>query len=165
MEKSINQLCSIISGGTPKTSIDNYWNGNIPWISIKDFISVNRYILTTEKSITEQGLANSATNLLKENDIIISSRGTVGEVALIKEAMAFNQSCYGIRTNNNDELRQNYLFYWLKAHKVDIQTGTHGAVFDTITRDDFSRLKIDVPNISFQDHIVNTISSLLLKSF
>lgn len=59
---------------------------------------------------------------------------------------------------------QEYLFYWLKANKQQIQTGSHGAVFNTITRNDFNRLKIDVPKIDAQRHIVDTISSLLLKS-
>ena len=161
---SINDLCEIISGGTPKTSILDYWNGDIPWLSIKDFISVNRYVYSAEKSITNLGLANSSTNLLKFNDIIISARGTVGKIALIGTPMAFNQSCYGIRPKNTTILSQNYLFYWLLAHNTDIIVGTHGAVFDTITRDDFTRLKIDLPNISIQNHIVNTISFLLLKS-
>lgn len=157
MLKSINSLCHIISGGTPKTSINEYWGGPIPWISIKDFISNNRYIYKTEKSITELGLNNSATNLLHSNDIILSARGTVGELALINKPMAFNQSCYGVRSKNHNKLNQMYLFYWFKAHKIDIQTGTHGAVFDTITINDFDRLIIDLPNIANQRHIVNTI--------
>ena len=157
MIETINNLCYIISGGTPKTSVLEYWNGSIPWISIRDFISVNRHISFTEKTITKLGLDNSSTNLLITNDIILSARGTVGKVAILTKPMSFNQSCYGLRTKNNDILDQLYLFYWLKSHIIDIQTGTHGAVFDTITRDDFVRLKINVPCIEVQRHIVNTI--------
>lgn len=164
MLKSINDLCHIISGGTPKTTIQSYWNGDIPWISIKDFITTNRYVSSTEKSITELGLKHSSTNLLQKNDIIISARGTVGEVAIINIPMTFNQSCYGIRSKNTNILDQYFLYYWLISHKNDIQTGAHGAVFNTITRDDFDRLKIYLPDIEFQRHIVNTISFLLLKS-
>ena len=163
MQLSINELCIIISGGTPKTSIPAYWNGNIPWISIKDFANCNRFIISTEKSITEEGLTNSTTNILKKNDIIISARGTVGNIAIIKFPMAFNQSCYGIRTKNDTVLSQYFLFYWLKSNIKNIQQGTHGAVFDTIIKNDFSRLLISVPNIKIQNHIVNTISFLLLK--
>ena len=155
----LSSICKIISGGTPKTSEEAYWNGNIPWISIKDFIQSNRYIYQTEKSITELGLTNSATNLLRPNDIILSARGTVGECALIKYPMAFNQSCYGLRANDEFML-QMYLFYWLKANKHIIQSGTHGAVFDTITRSDFDRLEIDLPTIAEQRHIVDIIQTL-----
>ena len=155
----LSNICKIISGGTPKTSETSYWNGNIPWISIKDFVQSNRYIYSTEKTITELGLNNSATNLLQPNDIIISARGTVGECSLIKYPMAFNQSCYGLRANS-DYVLPLYLFYWLKANKEKILCGTHGAVFDTITRNDFDRLEIELPTLYNQHHIIDTIGSV-----
>lgn len=164
MELSINELCHVIAGGTPKTSIPEYWNGSIPWLSIKDFISTNRFVSSAERNITELGLRNSATNLLQSHDIILSARGTVGEIAILTTPMAFNQSCFGLRTKDPSVLNQLYLYYWLLAHKQDIQTGTHGAVFDTITRNDFDRLLIHIPSIDNQLYIVNTISFLLLKS-
>ena len=164
MNKSINDLCFVIAGGTPRTSNFSYWGGDIPWLSIKDFISTNRYVSAAEKTITKLGLSNSATNLLQVNDIIISARGTVGKLAIVSKPMAFNQSCYGIRTKDSKILNQIYLYYWLLSHRQDIQIGTHGAVFDTITRNDFDRLIIDIPPIPNQLHIVNIISILLLKS-
>ena len=160
MNKSINDLCFVISGGTPKTSNPSYWNGHIPWLSIKDFISTNRYVYTAEKTVTKLGLSNSAANLLQVNDIIISARGTVGKLAIVSNPMAFNQSCYGIRTKDPKILNQIYLYYWLLSHTQDIQIGTHGAVFDTITRNDFDRLIMDVPAIQSQLHIVNTLGSV-----
>lgn len=161
MLKTLNELCFVIAGGTPKTSNQSYWNGGIPWVSIKDFISCNRFINSTEKSISEAGLKNSATHLLLENDIIISARGTVGEVAILNKPMTFNQSCFGLRTKDSSLLNQMYLFYWLKANKRNIQTGSHGAVFNTITRNDFDRLKINLPTLNDQCHIVDTILSHL----
>ena len=94
--KSISQLVDIVGGGTPKTTIGDFWNGQIPWISIKDFNNNLKYVRTTEKTITEIGLKNSSTKILKKGDMIISARGTVGELAMIPSNMAFNQSCYGI---------------------------------------------------------------------
>lgn len=157
--QSINNLCFVIAGGTPKTNRQEYWNGNIPWISIKDFPQVGRYISQTEKTITESGLEHSAAHLLEPNDVIISARGTVGEVRLVSRRMAFNQSCFGLRTKNTDVLNQLYLFYWLCSHLKEIRSGTHGAVFDTITRNDFDRLKLDLPSIQRQQHIVGVTSS------
>ncbi len=158
--RTINELCYVISGGTPKTTISSYWNGNIPWISIKDFINSNRYVTTTEKAITLDGLQHSAANMLQTDDIIISARGTVGKVAICSRQMAFNQSCFGLRTKNQNTIDQHYLFYWLLANRNRVQTGSHGAVFDTITRSDFDRIKIDIPPIEVQRHIVGITSSL-----
>ena len=156
---SLQDVCTIVSGGTPSTKFSNYWDGNIPWISIKDFASTNRYVCNTEKHISTLGLNNSSTNLLQKDDIILSARGTVGEVAIVTSPMSFNQSCFGLRSKSPN-LLQYYLFYWLKANKINIQTGAHGAVFNTITLKDFQRIKINVPSIDIQNHIVNTIGSV-----
>ena len=157
--KSINDLCFVIAGGTPQTRNADYWNGNIPWISIKDFPTNTRYISTTEKTITEAGLKRSVCNMLKPGDIIISARGTVGKLRLVKKPMAFNQSCFGLRSKDPNLLNQHILFYWLSSHINEIQTGTHGAVFDTITRSDFDRIGMVVPPMPVQQHIVGVTSS------
>ena len=84
-ERTSYQLADIIDligGGTPKTSVSEYWDGDIPWLSVKDFNNDNRYVYTTEKSITQTGLDNSSTKMLVHDDIIISARGTVGEMMM-----------------------------------------------------------------------------------
>ena len=106
---------NVVSGGTPKTQIKEYWNGNIPWLTIDDFRDVNKYVYRTLKSITNAGLQNSATNILHTNDIIISARGTVGKIALIYQDMAFNQSCFGLQVKETNILNQEYLFYYLRT--------------------------------------------------
>ena len=140
-----SNLVDIIGGGTPKTSLEKYWNGDIPWISIKDFNSSQKYVLNTEKTITELGLNNSSTKLLKKNDIIISARGTVGEVAMIKYEMAFNQSCYGLRVH--DSLNKEFVYYLLKYNIYKLKNMVHGAVFDTITRDTFDNIIVNIPSL------------------
>ena len=155
MENLINYI-TIISGGTPKTSNESFWNGSIPWLSIKDFINVNRYVFSSEKSITEEGLQNSATNMLITNDIIISARGTVGKIALIGKPMAFNQSCFGIRTKSSS-LLQLYLYYWFLCNKTAFTSQANGGVFDTIIRSSFNNIKINIQPISEQQHIVDIV--------
>lgn len=158
MEKLIKYI-EIISGGTPKTSINEYWNGNIPWLSVKDFSNVNRYVNVSEKNISEIGLENSAANILHKNDIIISARGTVGRLALISKDMSFNQSCFGIRTKS-DNLLQLYLYYWFLINVRQLKNQANGGVFDTIIRSSFKNLIIDIPSIQKQQHIVNIIGSI-----
>ena len=92
MKYRLSEIMELIGGGTPKTSKPEYWDGNIPWLSVKDFNNNCRYVYNTEKNITQLGFDNSSTKLLKKGDIIISARGTVGELATIPYPMAFNQS-------------------------------------------------------------------------
>jgi len=155
----LSEIIALIGGGTPKTTNPNYWNGDIPWLSVKDFNNDFRYVYETEKNITQLGLDHSSTKLLKKDDIIISARGTVGEIAMIPYSMAFNQSCYGIRATKS--LADNaFLYYFLKNSIRTIQNNTHGSVFDTITRDTFDGLFIDLPPLTIQKKIVSILSSL-----
>ena len=149
----------IIGGGTPKTTREEYWNGTIPWLSVKDFNNSHRYVYATEKSITELGLANSSTKLLDKDDIIISARGTVGELAMIPFPMAFNQSCYGLRAKK-EVAESGFLFYLLKYHIESLKKNTHGSVFDTITRDTFSGIEVDIPTMENQKQIAEILGSL-----
>lgn len=157
----LTEICKIIGGGTPKTSISEYWNGNIFWISVKDFAGEGRYVYHTEKKITEKGLKNSSTKLLEKDDIIISARGTVGEIAMIPYPMAFNQSCFGLR--GNKLVDKNYLYYFLKTQIKNLKKKSNGAVFDTITTSTFSTITCELPTLIIQSKIAGILSSLDAK--
>lgn len=155
----LSNVIELIGGGTPKTSISEYWNGNIPWISVKDFNNDNKKIYVTEKTITELGLNKSATKLLQKGDIIISARGTVGEIAVISKPMAFNQSCYGIKAIPNI-VQDDFLYYLLKNSIQYLKHNTHGSVFDTITKETFDKIDILLPPLETQEKIARVLSSL-----
>ena len=155
---SLIEIVELVGGGTPKTSKPEYWNGNINWLSVKDFNNENRYVYSTEKTITEQGLNNSSTKLLQKDDIIISARGTVGEMAMIPFPMAFNQSCYGIKAKKG--IDNTFLYYLIKNSVRKFKAMTHGSVFDTITRDTFANIDVNIPDIGAQYRIAKTLSSI-----
>jgi type I restriction enzyme, S subunit len=160
MKHNFTDLVDIVLGGTPKTSNSSYWNGQIGWLSVKDFGSANRFVYSSEKTITNDGLANSNTKMLNKGDIIISARGTVGALAQLGKPMAFNQSCYGLISKNKNVLMQDYLFYWLKANVKTLTNQASGSVFDTITFSSFKDIFLELPSLAEQRHIVGTTSSL-----
>jgi type I restriction enzyme S subunit len=157
-ETTLDKIIELVGGGTPKTSVSEYWNGNIPWLSVVDFNNDSRWVEKTEKSITEEGLENSSTKLLDSGDLVISARGTVGELAQLKRRMTFNQSCYGIKANENSDV--NFLYYLLKWKIKNIKKNVHGAVFDTITRNTFEKIDILSPPLPEQKQIAAALSSL-----
>lgn len=143
---SFDETIELIGGGTPKTSVADYWNGNIPWFSVVDApINSDVFVIETEKKITERGITESSTRLLPIGTTIITARGTVGKCALVGIPMAMNQSCYGIRGRDG---RGNYFIYFALRNLVsELQQSTHGSVFDTITRDTFGSVRsIIVPD-------------------
>ena len=159
MKYKLSEIMDLIGGGTPKTSVPEYWNGDIPWLSVKDFNNDNRYVYSTEKTITQKGLENSSTRLLKKDDTIISARGTVGEMAMIPFPMAFNQSCYGLRAKQN--IVDPIFVYYLVKHNVRVlRKNTHGSVFDTITRDTFDGIEVDIPDMPMQKRIAGILRSI-----
>lgn len=157
-ECKLTEIMDLIGGGTPKTSNSDYWDGDIPWISVKDFNGERRYVGDTEKKITKLGLENSSTKILSKGDIIISARGTVGELAIIPSDMAFNQSCYGLRAK--DFVDSCFLYYLLKQSVNILKHNTHGAVFDTITRETFENISVKLPPLPTQQKIARILSSL-----
>ena len=155
---TLGEGAKVIGGGTPKTDVPEYWGGKIPWLSVVDFNDDSRWVYKTEKTITNKGLENSSTSLLNTGDLIISARGTVGAFAQLKFPMAFNQSCYGLRAKESSE--NNFLYYLLKQSIQQIKRNVHGAVFDTITRDTFDQVVVEVPPLPEQRMIAAVLASL-----
>ena len=159
MKYSLDDIVEIISGGTPKTGIKEYWDGEIPWISIKDITSSSNKIQNTEKYVTRLGVENSSTNILKEGDIILTARGTVGEVGRIVKPMAFNQSCFGLRAKTGI-VTSDFLYYKLKTIMKNIKNHSHGSVFNTINRETFKHIFIDLPSLEEQKRIADILTAL-----
>lgn len=137
-------VVELVGGGTPKTDIAEYWDGDIQWISAKDITpNHKKFIIATEKKITEQGLSNSSARLLPKYATIISARGTVGNYCILSESMTFSQSNYGIKPKFKDC----YFFtYLLIANAVEeLQSAAYGSVFDTITTSTFKEHQIKIP--------------------
>jgi type I restriction enzyme S subunit len=156
---ALGKVIELVGGGTPKTTVPEFWNGTIPWLSVVDFNSDNKYVYDAEKKITEQGLNNSSTKLLNTGDVIISARGTVGALAVLKKPMAFNQSCYGIR-GIPELVDQDFLYYLVKDSIEEFKQYAYGGVFDTITRDTFDQISVLLPPLPKQQAIASVLSSL-----
>jgi type I restriction enzyme S subunit len=158
-EYKLSELCNLIGGGTPKTSNSEYWDGDIPWLSVTDFNYEKKYCFNAEKKITKKGVKESSTKILKKGQIIISARGTVGVIAVLGIDMAFNQSCYGIDANT-DITYNDFLYYLLKYCVPQFLSNSYGAIFNTITRETFEQIIIRIPPLPEQTIIATVLSSL-----
>lgn len=159
----LSSIIEIISGGTPKTSVAEYWNGDIGWLSVTDFNNDNRFVYETEKTITEKGVKESNTKFLNKGDIIISARGTVGALAQIGKPMCFNQSCFGIRGKKN-LVSNDYLYYVLKNYVKNIVLRSQGSVFNTINLASFDLMELNIhSDLPTQRSIAKVLSDLDAK--
>lgn len=131
-EVCFTDIIQIFGGGTPKTGEASYWNGTVPFFTPKD-IGLP-YTLTTEKTITENGLVHCNSRLYSVNTVFVTARGTVGKVGMSGVPMAMNQSCYALVGKNVPQL----LVYFYALKTVDrLKHKASGAVFDAITIKDF----------------------------
>ena len=123
----------ILGGGTPKTKESTYWDGDILFFTPKD---VNcPYTISTEKTITEDGLNHCNSRLYPVNTVFVTARGTVGKVCMSGVPMAMNQSCYALVGKN---LHQLMVYFYTLATVERLKHKASGAVFDAITTRDFS---------------------------
>lgn len=156
--KGILEVVDLLSGGTPKTTIDEYWNGEICWVSAKDIGNGVLYINDTEKKISELGVAKSATKILPEDTVILVARGSVGKYGMIASEMAMNQSCYGLYTKG--EYSQGLVYLMFSKLIEQFQRMAYGSVFDTITTSTFRSTQIVVPPESIIKELKNKVDPL-----
>ena len=147
-------IADVLSGGTPKTDVAEYWSGAIPFFTPRDAPDCF-YVQETDKHVTDLGLSKCASDLYPPDTVFITARGTVGKVALPSVPMAMNQSCYALRGKAGIPLQ--FLFL-MTLQQVDyLKTNTGGATFDTIVVDTFRRMDVVKPTseliASFARHV------------
>jgi len=142
-KKTAFEVMEVLSGGTPKTTIPAYWDGDIPFFTPKDAVDY-AYVLETEKTITEDGLKNCNSKLYPKDTVFIAARGTVGKINLAQTDMAMNQSCYALVAK--EPLNQQFLYFALMEGVEQFRSRAVGAVFDAIIRDTFKLIPFVVPD-------------------
>ena len=141
---TLNEAFEVLSGGTPSRSEPAYWNGDIPWFSVRDAPTPSDvFVLRTEEHITREGIDNSAAQVLPVGTTIITARGTVGKLAMVGVPMATNQSCFGVRGRAG--LSDIWTYFALHHAVTALQQNTHGSVFDTINRSTFDSVSAVLP--------------------
>ena len=162
----LNEITNrIFSGGTPSTASQDYWGGRFYWLSSGE--TRNPFITTTEKTITQLGVDNSSTRMAHKGDTVIASAGqgyTRGQTSFLKIDTYINQSIVALEPNKQFVIPE-YLFYNLSNRYEEMRLlSDSSSTRGSITTKMISDMTIDLPNLIEQQHIVDTISSLLLKS-
>ncbi|MEG9481017.1 restriction endonuclease subunit S [Mannheimia sp. HC-2023] len=152
---NLGELVSIKGGGTPSRDRAEYWNGNIPWASVKDITSLS--LNKTLETITELGLKNSATNLYSAGTIIIPTRMALGKVTISSIDLAINQDLKALVINDTQKLTKEYLKYFLIAKSKEIELSGKGATVKGITVDVIKNLKINLPDLPTQTKIAQIL--------
>ncbi len=139
--KLINDLAVVIGGGTPDTTIKSYWDGEIQWFTPSE-IGKNKYVDSSLRTITEEGLNNSSAKLLPPNTILLSSRATIGECSLSLRECATNQ---GFQSLVSKKCNVDFLYYLIQTKKKDLIRKSCGSTFLEISANEVRKIQVSVP--------------------
>jgi type I restriction enzyme S subunit len=140
--KTALEVISVLSGGTPKTSVPDYWDGEIPFYTPKDATD-GIWVTDCERSVTELGLKNCNSKLYPRETVFISARGTVGKLNMAQRSMAMSQSCYALV--GKGYLTQPFVYAAMQSAVDALRQHAVGAVFDAIVVDTFKRIDLLIP--------------------
>ena len=161
--KPLSEVCKIVNGGTPKSKIEDYWDGDIPWITPKDMGKINtKFVKDTERKITKLGLDKSSAKLIDENSVILSSRAPIGHLNINEVKMAFNQGCKGIVPGK--KLDNNYLYYFLLKSKKLLNDMGSGTTFKELSSTKLKSLNIPVVDLEIQKILANKCDQLIFQT-
>ena len=157
---TLDDMLELLSGGTPKTSVAEYWDGDIPWYTAKDAPPPSDvFVVETERKITQAGIENSAAKILPAGTTIITARGTVGRLACLGMPMTMNQTCYGIR--GVPGYPDFFTYMNIKMTVNELQQRTHGTIFDTITRQTFKLIDAIIPPPKLADKFETVVQPIM----
>lgn len=159
-DKNLGVINHVDSGGTPSTTIAEYWEGNIPWLTPKEITTSvdNVYVSTTERAITQSGLANSGAKMLPPGTVMLTKRAPVGCVAMNAIPMATNQGFLNFQCG--PLLRPLYLAFWLRTNRPYLEMVANGSTYPELYKSDLFEFEIAVPPIQEQDAIISVICAI-----
>ncbi|MFO0764114.1 MAG: restriction endonuclease subunit S [Candidatus Gracilibacteria bacterium] len=151
--KKLFEVCEIINGGTPDTTIQEYWSGGIFWITPKDMGQLGDiYVSDTSRTITQSGVDNSSVKIVPINSVILSSRAPIGHLAINTVPMCTNQGCKGLVPGS--ELNYIYLYYFLLNSRDLLNSLGSGTTFKELSSTKLKEVEIPLPPLSTQSKIV-----------
>ena len=159
MEKyRLGDICEIVSGSTPKTNIDEYWDGNIKWITPAE-LNDDTYIITDSvRKITELAVQKTGLISFPEGTVILSSRAPIGKVAIAGCEMYCNQGFKNLICS--DKIFNRYLYWFFKRNTAFLNSLGRGATFKEISKSIVSEIEINVPDIKQQKEAVEILEKV-----
>ena len=153
--KRLNNIAKIVSGGTPETEKNEYWNGDILWFTPSE-VGHTKFVDNSERKITQLGLEKSNAKLLPIGTILLSTRATVGEVSISTKECTTNQGFQSVIVNKTNNL--NFIYYLLQTLKRHFIKYACGSTFLEISNKEVAKTKIYIPSYIEQTKIGGFLS-------
>ena len=154
----LGDICTIVSGSTPKTGIEEYWKGNLKWITPAE-IEEDTYIISdSERKITELAVKKTGLSSFPKGTVILSSRAPIGKVAIAGCEMYCNQGFKNLICS--EKINNKYLYWFLKRNTKYLNSLGRGATFKEISKTIVSEIEINLPEYRKQKEIANELEKI-----
>ena len=152
---NISDVAYVVGGGTPDTTISEYWDGKIQWFTPSE-IGKSKYISESERKITQSGLDNSSAKILPQGAILLSTRATIGECSIALKECSTNQGFQSLISKNN--YNSEFVYYLMQTKKKELKRNACGSTFLEISANEVRKIKCRVPKITEQNKISQLLS-------
>ncbi|MBC6413255.1 MAG: restriction endonuclease subunit S, partial [Hyphomonadaceae bacterium] len=140
----IERIGEVIGGGTPSTSVPEYFDGDIPWLTPRDLSGEHdRYIAKGQRNISDKGLQSSSARMVPVNTVLLTIRAPVGYVAIAKNPLCTSQGFKSIVVN--EAFSHEYIYYWLKANVAELERYATGSTFKEVSGRTLKKILIRHP--------------------
>lgn len=153
----LGEVAEMSSGGTPKSTIKKYYDGDIPWVTISDMTNNGKYIDSTERNISQLGLKNSSAKLYPKGTVLYAMYASIGECSIAKVELTSNQAILGIRPSH--KLHNEFLYYYLTFIKERVRRQGQQGTQSNLNAGMVKGIKIPLPDIQEQKAIAQVLST------
>ncbi|WP_100981992.1 restriction endonuclease subunit S [Helicobacter pylori] len=153
----LGDIAEIIGGGTPSTQITSFWNGSINWFTPTE-IGITKYVYKSQRTITPLGLKKSSAKLLPIGTILLTSRASIGDCAILKEIATTNQGFQSLIPL--EKINNEFLYYLILTLKNKLLKLASGSTFLEVSPNKIKNLLIPLPSLNEQIAIANILSDV-----
>ena len=160
----LGDICTVVSGTTPKSDRPEYWDGNINWVTPAELTDDSDVIFESQRKITEKAIIDSSLKPFPAGTVLLSSRAPIGKVAIAGVEMYCNQGFKNLICS--DKIYNRYLYHYLKHNTDYLNSLGRGATFKEISKNIVENIEIPLPSLDEQRHIaavLDKVSDLIAK--
>ena len=154
----LGEVCTVVSGSTPKSNNEEYWGGNNKWITPAELKNDSYFVYDTERHITEKAIKDTSLKLLPKGTVLLSSRAPIGKVAIVGNEMFCNQGFKNLVCSQ--VIDNKYLFFFLKYNKLYLEKLGRGATFKELSKTIVENIEISLPDKNIQVQNVKVLEKI-----
>ena len=158
--KKLKNIALIFNGATPSSNNQDYWDGNIVWITPKDINNI-KFITSSERKITQKGYENCGSYLVSPGTIVITTRAPIGKVAITDVELCTNQGCKSLVLN--EKINNIFLYYYLTVSTEYLNSLGSGTTFMELSGTALGIVKVPFPSIQEQQQIADYLDTQTAK--